>query len=502
MKKTSILLLITTLVFGSISYGEDFKEESIYGLISETGTFENIYVVNAIHGLTYDYGDYDVINNLTSLEPLKKDAAKIIIPTTDDIFYYQGIVNNPIMPWNFDFDYTLDGTSTPLRDLAGSTGKLKIKINVRPGSEEFKYFYDNYALQVGLSFSNDLVKEIEAKGATLVEVGGNKQVTFTVLPGQGASLEVEAMVKDFVMDPITINGVKMIFDMTVDPSALTDELEALQVGISDLDDGAKELLDGISKISSGFSEYTEGMNQFKNGLYQLKNGGKELLIGLNEVTQGLDSLKSQGQTLNQGLQAMESSTFAQIDQQLKSMGLTLPALNRENYKMILSQDEALKPIAIQLEQTLALTQGLNEYIMGVGQISSGAKGLSTGFDSYVNNTAVLAESSYQLYESASKLNQALVETKAGMTTYKKGTETFKNETANMDVTLEAKVDDMLSSFMGESGEIRSFTSDQNKDVASVQFFFRTQAVAKEKAPIMVEEVVKTTFWQRIKNLFK
>ncbi len=501
MRKTSILLLIATLIFGSISYGEGFKEESIYGLISENGTLDSLQVVNAIHELTYDYGDYDVINNLTTLEELTNDNSKIAIPINEDIFYYQGIVNTPKLPWDFEFTYFLDGAPTSLKALAGASGNLKIIIDIKPGSDEFKDFYESYALQVGMKFSNDLVKEIEAKGATIVEAGGNKQVAFTVLPGQGASLEVEAIVKDFEMDPITINAVKMVFDMTIDPSELTNELETLKDGISDLDDGAKELLDGLSKISLGLSEYTSGMNRFKSGIYQLKNSGRELSVGFNEMVQGLNSLKEQGQLLIQGVQAMESNAFTQINEELKSMGLTLPELNRENYKAILSQNESLKPIEIQLEQTLALTQGLSQYIMGVGQVASGAEEISTGLNSYVEGIAVLAENSYVLYESASELNQAMVDIKSGMSEYQKGTETFKTETANMDVTLEAKVDDLMSSFIGETSETRSFASVKNEDVASVQFFFRTQAIAKEKMPIVVEEEVKTTFWQRIKNLF-
>ncbi|MBE0450866.1 MAG: hypothetical protein IBX70_08465, partial [Clostridia bacterium] len=289
--------------------------------------------------------------------------------------------------------------------------------------------------------------------------------------------------------------------MTIDPSELTNEILALKDGISELDDGAKELLDGISKLSAGLSEYTSGMNRFKNGIYQLKNSGRELSIGFTEMVQGLNLLKDQGQVLIQGVQVMESNAFAQINEELKSMGLTLPALNRENYKAILGQNEALKPIEIQMEQTLALTQGLGQYIMGVGQVVSGAGEISTGLDNYVEGIAVLAENSYVLYESASRLNQALVDIKSGMTEYRKGTETFKAETANMDVTLEAKVDDLLSSFTGDASETRSFVSVKNMDVASVQFFFRTQAIAKEKMPIVVEEVVRTTFWQRIKNLF-
>ncbi|MBE0450865.1 MAG: hypothetical protein IBX70_08460, partial [Clostridia bacterium] len=230
MKKTSILLLIATLIFGSISYGEGFKEESIYGLISEKGTLETLQVVNAIHGLTYDYGDYDGINNLTTLEELRNEASKITIPVNEDIFYYQGIMNTPKLPWDFEFTYALDGAPTSLKALAGASGHLKIIIKIKPGSDEFKDFYDSYALQVGMKFSNDLVKEIEAKGATIVEAGGNKQVAFTILPGQGASLEVQAIVKDFEMDPITINGVKMVFDMTIDPSELTNEILALKDG--------------------------------------------------------------------------------------------------------------------------------------------------------------------------------------------------------------------------------------------------------------------------------
>ena len=44
----------------------------------------------------------------------------------------------------------------------------------------------------------------------MANVGSNKQISYTILPGKGLDAEVTADVKDFEMDAVTINGVKKI----------------------------------------------------------------------------------------------------------------------------------------------------------------------------------------------------------------------------------------------------------------------------------------------------
>ena len=500
MKKISLILIIT-MVLTSISFGEGYKEESIYGLISETGAVEKIYVVNTISGLDFDYGPYDQIENLSNLKNLDQSDQKITLPDYENSFYYQGILEEPDLPWDFNLEYRLDGQTISLKDLAGGSGKLKISIQVQPGAQNLRDFYQAYALQIGLSFSNDLTKILQAEGATVVEAGGKKQVTFTVLPGQGGNFEIVADVKDFEMDPITINGVKMAFDISIDTQSLTQDLQMLTQGVADLDQGAADLLMALKQVSNGFSDYSQGMEAFKNGLYDLSGSSVGLVAGLQEVTLGLEALKNQEESLKGGLGALKSQTFLQVDEKLKAMGLDLPALNENNYESILGQDENLIPIIIELEQSLQLLNGMGQYIETVGMLSGATKEISQGLEAYTMGVSDLALSSQSLYENAQTLNQALVDIKKGMMTYQEGTQAFKAQTQNMDQDLEDKMNEILGDFSNENYQIRSFVSDDNDSVLSVQFFFRTQGVKKEVVKAEIVEEKPTTLWQRIKNLF-
>ena len=501
MKKFSLIFIIFTMVLMSISFGEGYKEESIYGLISETGSVDKVYVVNTISGLDFDYGPYDAIENLTNLKDLEKSDSKIVLPDYENTFYYQGILDAPDLPWDFNLEYSLDGQAIKLKDLAGASGKLKIKIQVQPGAQDLREFYKAYALQIGLSFSNESTQILQAEGATIVEAGGKKQVTFTVLPGQGGIFEVTGDIKDFEMDPMTINGVKMAFDISIDTQSLTEDLQMLTQGVEEVNQGATDLLKALKQVSNGFSDYSQGMEAFKNGLYDLSGSSVGLVAGLQEVTLGLEALKNQEESLKGGLGALKNQTFLQVDEKLKAMGLDLPALNENNYESILGQDENLIPIIIELEQSLQFLNGMGQYIETVGILSGATKDISQGFQAYSQGVSDLALSSQSLYENAQTLNRALVDIKKGMITYQEGTQAFKDQTQNIDQDMENKMNEILGDFSNDHYEIQSFASAENESVLSVQFFFRTEGVKKEVVKAEIVEEKPTTLWQRIKNLF-
>ena len=112
-------------------------------------------------------------------------------------------------------------------------------------------FFSDYALQLSLSMDTHQAKHIAAEGATAANVGSDKQLTWTILPGKGADLTVTADVTDFEMSEISINGVRLSMDIDVDDQEIMDQIFDLQSGVIDLDDGATELLDGVGELRGG-----------------------------------------------------------------------------------------------------------------------------------------------------------------------------------------------------------------------------------------------------------
>lgn len=505
MKKLIVLCMTFILILsqtGLIAAEDMYKEESVYGILNADGSPQSVYVVNALHQGTVDYGTYDRIENLSTLEELIINGDEIQIPSTSNTFYYQGIIEKPLLPWTFNMEYTLDGKPITSDKLAGASGELNIHITVRQGDILKESFYNGYALQIGLSLSDELTSHVTADGATLVEVGGNKQIAYTVLPGNDADFTIGATVQDFVMDPITINAVKMVFDMSVDTSSFTDQIDELTTAITQLDVGAIALLKGLNDLSDGLTTYNEGLKAYNVGMQAFATQGKTLSSGLQNISVGMNTLTAQNTSLKAGIAALEAGTFKQIDSQLAAMGVTLPALTKENYKQILSGQEALAPILMQLEQSLQLTTGLTAYVDGAGQLAVGTSDLSKGLTQYVQGADQLATSANKLYEGTVSIQDGLVKIKDGMKEYQSGTSTFRTSTKDIKPEMQTQIDSLLNDFTGKNSETISFVSSKNTSIQSVQFFFRTQGIKLPEAPKVSAPVEKkTTFWQRLLKLF-
>lgn len=505
MKKLIALSLGAIFLTTSIIHADDtvvYKEESVYGLMAYDGSLDTLRVVNGLSGLEADYGDYQEVENLTDQSDLASVDGKVSLPSSQDRFYYEGLMTGDQSPWLIDIKYYLNDQQVPASDLVGATGSLRIDIEVGEGHESQAYFYDHYALQVGLTLSSDLCKNVVAEGATLVDAAGNRQVAFNLLPGKGGSVTIQADVRDFEMDPITFTGVRMAFDMEVDTTSFEDQIEELIEAVAQLDDGALELKDGISQFYEGMVTYNQGLNAYKKGLYTYAEGGKELALGLAQISGGLNQLSQEGAALEMGLSAFEAGSFAKVNGELLAQGLTLPELTKDNYEAILSMDPALMPVLEQLKQTFALTEGMKAYIGGVSQLAPGLDEVSVGVTTYVDNAKKLADSCAQLVAGSKELETGLLALKEGLVTYQMGTAEFREGTATMDDEMASKIDEMIKEFMGDDSPLISFTSSKNDHIDTVQFFYKTAPIEKEEPikEVIVEEE-EESFFTRLLDLF-
>ncbi|MBN2220788.1 MAG: hypothetical protein JW708_01195, partial [Vallitaleaceae bacterium] len=319
----SMMLFLTPTITAQETGGLPYKDESVYAVLDLDGSLGEVYVVNALHQLEEDFGNYRLVENLSNLDTLSYSDGKISLPKYDSSFYYQGILENPTLPWDINITYSLDGQVLDAKDLAGKSGSFEMIVDIKAGDAALESFFNSYALQVSMALSNDVASNIEAKGATVVEAGGSKQIAFTVMPGQGAQLELRADVANFEMDSITLNGVKMVFDLAVDTSSMTDQFTELKDAVSQLDSGAGELLEGLSTLSDGLNEYTEGLSTYAQGVKSYSKGGAELSEGLASIAYGLTQLSTQNEALKAGVLALEQATFDQVNASLLQMGITL-----------------------------------------------------------------------------------------------------------------------------------------------------------------------------------
>lgn len=508
MKKIFSFLLVFVLLFSSITQvhaaeNPSTKEEVVYGLLNLEGSINNLYVVNIFSGGNIiDYGNYSDIRNMTTSEKLSQSGEQIEINTNADKFYYQGTLENHELPWDIAIKYFLDGKEISGSELAGKSGNLKITMSVKQNSKINRIFFENYALQIGLSLDNKLCSNIKTENATVAEAGSKKQLTYTVLPGNGIDINLTADVRDFEMEAITINGIKLSLGITVDSDEFTGQISELTDALKGLDDGAAELSNGINQLSSGMQKYINGIKTFNDGLLQLPEGANQLNTGATALSEGFSQLTKQNDSLINGALAIQQATFDTVNTKLQEMPFDLPILTPENYSTVLSPIPDLIVVKEQLEGAIQFTQGLQGYMGGVAQLGKGASDLARGTSEFNSSSSVIASSANELYNAGAELNEGIKELRDGLASYKKGTGQLRNGTSDMDSEMNNKIDEMLSSISGSGDQVISFVSEKNTNVSAVQFVLKTVAINFPEVEKAVEPKTNNiSFWQKLLKLF-
>lgn len=318
-----------TPVFASDA-NSDGKEEVVYVMTDANGSVDNINVVNIFEGGSItDYGDYSAVKMLTTTDKINKSGDKITFSTSADKVYYQGTLNSKDMPWNISIKYYLDGKEYSPSELAGKSGALKIKISITENDKCNEAFYDGYALQASFTLDTDICKNINADGATLANVGSDKQISYTILPGKGLDAVITTDVTDFEMDAASINGVKLKLNLDIDDQEqeITDKVSELIDATTKLNDGTQTLYDGTTKIQDASSTIDTAASSLSSGSAALDSGISSLQSGMQTLKNGLDALNAKSSELTSGSSKI-SSALKTIQSQLSSVEISTDKLTQ------------------------------------------------------------------------------------------------------------------------------------------------------------------------------
>ena len=277
------------------------KEEVIYITLDASGTLKNTYVVNSFSGGSItDYGNYASVKMLNTSDPIEQNGDTITFSTSASKAYYQGELTDAEIPWNISLRYYLDGVEYSAAEIAGKSGELEIRFQITENTACSDTFFDDYALQASFTLDTEQCNNISAPDATIANVGSDKQLTYTVLPGEGIDTTITADVADFEMSAVSINGIHLNLNVEIDDTELKDKVNELIDAVEQLDDGAVELSDGSAEMLDGSSELKDGASSLQSGITSLDEGVVTLENGLATVQSGLDTLNSQSGTLTAG----------------------------------------------------------------------------------------------------------------------------------------------------------------------------------------------------------
>ncbi len=189
-----------------------------------------------------------------------------------------------------------------------------------------------FPLSASFTLDTEKCSNIIADGATVANVGSDKQLTYTVLPNKGADIEITANVTDFEMDGIAINGVKLNLDFEIDDTKIQSKIDEIIGAVKDLNEGAGELNDGAGSLYDGSSLLNDKVTELYSGVSALNSGIADLSDGLSAITSKNDELLDGAYSAFEGL-CTASETI--LNAELTKNGLSSVTLTPETYEKVL-----------------------------------------------------------------------------------------------------------------------------------------------------------------------
>lgn len=331
----SIILLEVYIVPISAIEESTPKEEVIYANLSADGSVDEVYAVNIMdtqNGRFVDYGNYDKVKNLTSSNQLYYKNNKITAKTKEKKLYYQGYLKDTELPWKIKLSYTLDNQKISTKQLAGASGDLKITVEIKENQAVDSKFFKNFGLQITFLLDTQLCQGIKAERATVANVGTNKQLTYTILPGNESNFEITTRVKDFEMENISINGIRLNLGISLEnfnTIKLDNKIKEIQNATSSLNKGVHDLNNGAGSLNTGANNLKKGISQIQNGLNQLDQQLPKIKNGSHEVKNALQTINQTLVNLSFNLEELEALTknSSQINTGIKDLVKGLDNIN-------------------------------------------------------------------------------------------------------------------------------------------------------------------------------
>lgn len=479
----SMAIMLTSIGLSTVSvYAADAKEkeEVVYIVQDASGKTNSINVVNIFgKGHVEDYGDYSQVKMLNTTDSINQNGDKISFTTHKNKVYYQGTLKDKEIPWNISIDYTLDEKSISPKKLAGSSGQLEMHILIEENKEYTSNFYNQYALQAAFTLDTDKCKNIEADGATIANVGNDKQISYTVLPGKGLDTVIKTKVKNFEMDAVSINGVKLNLDIDIDNQELMDKVKKIQDATKKLNDGTNNLSTGTNQLKNGGSQLINGSSRLNEGTSTLDNGISDLNTGVKQMQQALNTLNSKSADLTTGSYEVFNA-LKTIQTQLNTVSTSSDDLK----KLTASSLQIKQGINQAYQGALALKQGvqydsykaaMKKNGLDIDQLTSGNSQAIKDISNQINSLQTSIDQiksipDYQnneTYVAQIKELEASVESLQQIVTLLKGNNVAINGTQQYFNTVSSNVDDLVNGLETLQTKYDEFDQAINKLVSNL-----------------------------------
>lgn len=313
------------------------KDESVYLISDANGNVNKTIVVD--HLKNKDKKDtLDDASNLSDIENVKgkekftQSGDKLTWQAGGKDIYYQGTATEE-PPVTQKVTYYLDGKEISPEDLAGKSGKVKIRFDYT-NTTSYTETVNGEKQTVSVPFAaitglvlGDGFENIEVTNGKAEVSNSSSVVLGYALPGLKDSLgikdgdldgdvnipeymEMTADVENFSMPAamtFVVNASDYVSTDGIDTSDIDDMINDLKDASTQLQDGSKTLAEGTDTLADGLSTLQSKLGTFASGVGTLKSGLKTYTDGVSTLSGGLNKLNSNVPTLSNGITTLNSS---------------------------------------------------------------------------------------------------------------------------------------------------------------------------------------------------
>ena len=374
------------------------KDESVYLISDANGNVNKTIVVDHLKNkdkkdTLEDASNLSDIENVKGKEKFTQSGDKLTWQAGGKDIYYQGTATAE-PPVTQKVTYYLDGKEISPEDLAGKSGKVKIRFDYT-NTTSYTETVNGEKQTVSVPFAaitglvlGDGFENIEVTNGKAEVSDSSSVVLGYALPGLKDSLGI----KDKDLDGDV--NIPEYMEMTADvknfsmPAAMTfvvnasDYVSTDGIDTSDLDDMINDLKDASTQLQDGSKTLAEGTDTLADGLLTLQSKLGTFASGVGTLQSGLKAYTDGVSTLSGGLNTLGNSTGA-----------------------LVSGADKLNSGAGQLASGSAtLKDGLKSYTDGANGLAKGASDLDAGIGTLAEKSGTLVDGATKLDDGASQLS--------------------------------------------------------------------------------------------------
>lgn len=384
------------------------KDESVYLISDANGNVNKTIVVDHLKNkdkkdTLEDASNLSDIENVKGKEKFTQSGDKLTWQAGGKDIYYQG-TSTEEPPVTQKVTYYLDGKEISPEDLAGKSGKVKIRFDYT-NTTSYTETVNGEKQTVSVPFAaitglvlGDGFENIEVTNGKAEVSDSSSVVLGYALPGLKDSLgikdgdldgdvnipeymEMTADVKNFSMPAamtFVVNASDYVSTDGIDTSDIDDMINDLKDASTQLQDGSKTLAEGTDTLADGLSTLQSKLGTFASGVGTLQSGLKTYTDGVSTLSGGLNTLGNSTGALVSGADKLNSGAG-----QLASGSATLK--------------DGLK----------SYTDGASTLAAGVGNLDAGMDTLKSGTDTLSQSAPSLVSGVNSLSDGINTLNKAL-----------------------------------------------------------------------------------------------